>query len=240
MNNQKLQTFIDLVAFDQHLSALESMIILSEKKLQKLQADSIEIQKKIEDKIAQKKELKKEYDLQELFVADLQAKDTHQSTVIERAKNSKECEAANKELLHIRAELARQEKKLVQLWNNYQMIQKDVDVMHVEQVQKAAEIEAEISKEQEQLVGFKKDLENQTSLRKSKVDLLPQEWIHLYENMRGRVINPVVPVAQDACSACFYSIASRDLQSLRQNGLMPCKDCYRFLFIDEKSVQDSK
>lgn len=240
MNNQKLQNFIDLVAFDQHLIAQESMIALSEKKIKSLQENSLRIQKTIEEKVAEKKELKKQFDLQELYVKDLQVKETHQLSIFERAKNSKECDAASKELDHIRADRTRQEKKLMQLWNNYQTVEKNVDVLQVEQAQKIIEIESEIEKEHEALFGYKKNLESKINLRNPMVEALPQEWILLYENMRGRVSDPVVPVVQDSCSACFYSIASRDLQLLRQNGLMPCKDCYRFLFFDEKSTQDAK
>ena len=59
--------------------------------------------------------------------------------------------------------------------------------------------------------------------------------------MRGKVSNPVVHVYKDSCSACFYLIASRDLQLLKQNELLPCKDCYRFLYFDnEKDIKDKK
>lgn len=236
MNNQKLQNFIDLVAFDQHLIALESTIALSEKKLQNLRNDFEKIQKRVEEKTAEKKELKKQFDLQELHVKDLQDKETRQVSVIERAKNSKECDAASKELEHIRAERTRQEKKLMQLWNHYQATEKEIEQMHVESLQKTVQIEAAIIQEDETLQKTRKDLETQQTQRVSKIDLLPQEWVVFYENMRGKVLNPVVPVSQDSCSACFYSVSSRDLQILRQNGLVPCKDCYRYLYIEDTNA----
>ena len=66
---------------------------------------------------------------------------------------------------------------------------------------------------------------------------LPDEWLGKYEHMRGRVADPVVPVQQDSCSACFYSISSRDLQTLKQGDLLQCKDCYRFLYYKSDEAQ---
>lgn len=236
MNNQKLQNFIDLVTFDQNLIALEFSIISSEKKLQKLHSDLQKIQYKIEEKKAEKKELKKNFDLHELHLKDLHDKESHHITVMQRSKKGKELDAAQKELEHIRAERAHGEKKLIQLHNAYQAIQKEVERLHAEYEQKTSSISNEIVQEQEGLKKLSLDIEFQKTQRIAKTAQLPEEWILFYENMRGKVPNPVVAVSQDSCSACFYLVSSKDLQALRQNGLVPCKDCYRFLYFDTEAT----
>src|SRR5260221_635295 len=66
--------------------------------------------------------------------------------------------------------------------------------------------------------------------RPAKEQLVPQEWLDKYASMRSKVENPVVPVAGDSCSACYYMISAPDLQALRRQKLVQCKDCYRFLY----------
>lgn len=241
MNNQKLQNFIDLVTFDQNLVTLESSIVLSEKKLQKLRDELQKIQKRVEEKTHEKKELKKSFDLQELHVKDLQEKENAQAATMERVKNTKECDAATKQLDHIRSDRTRHEKKLMQTWNTYQLLEKEVEQLRADYDTKIVQTQEQIAQEDVALAALQHELREQNNQRSSKIASLPEEWMNSYEHMRGKVTNPVVPVAQDSCSACFYLVSSRDLQILRQNGLLSCKDCYRFLYFDhEATVQESK
>ena len=177
MNNKKLQNFINLVAFDQNLIALELNIALSEKNLQKLRDESDMIQKKFNEKINEKKEQKKKFDFHELHVKELQDKESHQAAVIEKTKNTKELDAANKELEHIMADRNRQEKKLMQLHNSYQTIEKEVSLLQTENDQKATSIANEINAEQESLKELKRSLDDLSTQRESKIDILPSELI---------------------------------------------------------------
>ena len=61
----------------------------------------------------------------------------------------------------------------------------------------------------------------------------------MYERMKGRVYDPVVPMSQDSCSVCFYGLTPRDLQMLKQNGLLQCKDCFRLLYLEDAVQQAS-
>ncbi len=236
VGNQKLQNFIDLVTFDQNIITLETSILNSEKKVQRLRDESQKIQKKLEDK---KNELKKNFDLQELHVKDLQEKENEQVVAMERLTNNKECDAASKQLDHIRAERTRCEKKLMHTWNAYQMLEKEVEQLCIDYDHNIVDIQNEIVKEDVACKVLQQELQEKIGQRNLKIRLLPEELMSSYENMRGKVINPVVPVSQDSCSACFYLVSSRDLQTLRQNGLLSCKDCYRFLYFED-TAQDKE
>ena len=51
--------------------------------------------------------------------------------------------------------------------------------------------------------------------------------------MQSRVTDPVVPVQQGSCSACFYDITEQRLVALRRHALLQCEGCYRFLYMPE-------
>ena len=53
--------------------------------------------------------------------------------------------------------------------------------------------------------------------------------------MRERVSDPVVPILQGGCSACFYKTPEQDLILLKRNKLLQCKNCYRFLFFEKEA-----
>jgi predicted nucleic acid-binding Zn-ribbon protein len=48
--------------------------------------------------------------------------------------------------------------------------------------------------------------------------------------MRTRTADPVVPVLDGSCSACFHYLTEQDLLLIKKNKLMQCKGCYRFLY----------
>ena len=128
------------------------------------------------------------------------------------------------------------------MWNVYLAVEKEAELLALEHEQKSIQAQSEIATENDTLNTLRANLEAHGGQRDAKIALLPEEWATMYENMRGRVLNPVVPVSQDSCSACFYLISSRDLQALRHNGILSCKDCYRFLYFDHDAqiVKDAK
>lgn len=69
--------------------------------------------------------------------------------------------------------------------------------------------------------------------RQSKEQAVPAEWLEKYATMRARVTDPVVPVINGDCSACFYQVSTQDMQQLRHRKLLQCKDCFRLLYLPE-------
>lgn len=49
---------------------------------------------------------------------------------------------------------------------------------------------------------------------------------------KSYVVNPVVPVINNACSACYNIVAAQDLIRMRRQVLVMCAQCYRMLFFD--------
>lgn len=238
MNNQKLQNFIDLVTFDQNFIKLESSISSTEKNVITLRDQLKESQSVYEDKINEHKEAKKKLDLQELEVKALQEKEQRQAEVIQKASNPREHDAAQHELETLQVQRDTQEKKLMQLWNLHENLEKEVEAIRVQQDEKQQEIQESINKENDLLEKLQKDLKDHNQQRTTKAATVPEEWINLYDHMRGRVTDPVVSIAQDSCSACFNIVSSKDLQALKHGELVQCKDCYRFLYEDQDNNKE--
>ncbi len=69
--------------------------------------------------------------------------------------------------------------------------------------------------------------------RKSISDKIPADWLAKYERMKHNVDDPIVPVINGSCSACYYTVLYQDLLKLKKSGVLPCRNCYRFLYYDE-------
>ncbi|MFA5998955.1 MAG: hypothetical protein WC747_02990 [Candidatus Babeliales bacterium] len=234
MNNQKFQSFIDLVTFDQNFTELEKKSKIVETTIQNLNNQLTTLQKQLEHNSSKKRDVKKQLDAQELQVKDLQDKEKHQLEVVESVASTKELEAASKELEYLKIERNAQEQKMIQHINKLETAEKEYASLQIKSESDIAEINAQINTEKAALSDVSRQIENIQKERSTLLSQVPAEWVDVYENMRGRVKDPVVQVTQDSCGACFSLISSRDLQALRQHELLQCKDCYRFLYCEEK------
>ncbi len=234
MNNQKFQIFIDLVTFDQGFSELEKKQSVITQTLVKMNGQLLAFQKQLEQNSVKKRDIKKQLDAQELQVKALQDQEQHQVEVVEGVSSSKEYDAANKELQYLTHERSAQEQKMLQHLNKLETAEKEYASVLQKAELEIADIHAQIGAEQVLYQDIEQHIDALKKDRCEKLNLVPQEWLDVYENMRGKVKDPVVVVSQDSCSACFSLISSRDLQALQHQELLQCKDCYRFLYCEKK------
>lgn len=59
----------------------------------------------------------------------------------------------------------------------------------------------------------------------------PVEFVEKYESMRKSVDNPVVSVINGTCSGCSVQLQNSDIMQLKRHVLVPCKECYRLLYL---------
>ena len=67
---------------------------------------------------------------------------------------------------------------------------------------------------------------------------IPDEWLAKYQRMRNKVQNPIVPVINKSCSACYYSVPPQDMMRLKNRALLYCRSCYRLLYHDQEEEND--
>lgn len=232
MNEQKLKNFIALVTFDQNLTDIAQKMQKSEQIIEKLQKQLQQLDQDLSNPLSKKHDLEKQLHEQEIKVKELQDQESHLIASSQLVATSQEYEAANKEIDRVKFNRDQQEQKMVQMMNKVAAVEKEYQAFYQTYQTEQQKIIALIEQEKNLVQDFNKQMQQFQHDRQSKMIEIPQEWLNTYETMRGRVGNPVVPVYQDSCSACFYFMAARDIQLLKNQGLLQCKDCYRFLYHD--------
>jgi len=231
MKSIEFQTFIDLVTFDQSLVKIERDIAKSEEIQKSLLLDIERLQADFGDvKIAQQ-QARKAVDDKELSMKILDAKEADLKIKLASISNQKEYKSLEKETLAVNAERMEQEQQLLTLWNKLDGLAKTYEFKHKLHEEQAAQFHTQVEENKNEVAELQDQLATLNVQRAEKLKNVPQEWLDMYANMKGRVPNPVVQIVGDACDACFYSVTPKDLQALRQNKLLQCKDCYRLLYI---------
>jgi predicted nucleic acid-binding Zn-ribbon protein len=100
----------------------------------------------------------------------------------------------------------------------------------------STEIE-ELSKQKNAAEGVVSELREE---RNTLLAQLPQEWRTKYDRMLESVPDPIVAVVSNVCGSCFYAIVGKDLNQLRAGELLPCRSCYRILFMEPEKSSDEK
>ena len=231
MRSIEFQTFIDLVTFDQGLVKIECDIKKSQEIQQSLLADIQRLHEDFEDIKSAKLQARKAVDEKELYMKVLDDKESELKNKLASISNQKEFKSLEKETLVINADRLRHEQELLVLWNKLETLHKTYEFKHTLHEEQVAKFHTEVEKIKNEITALHAQLVDLEAQRLEKQKNVPQEWLDMYVNMKGRVPNPVVPVVNDSCDACFYSVTSRDLQSLRNNKLLQCRDCYRLLYI---------
>lgn len=230
MNEQKLKNLIELVTFDQNFTDLAQKVEASQVINTKLQDQMQQLEKELAQHALKQHDAQKQLHDQEAKLQDLQAQETHLMALSQSVATAQEYEAANKEIDRIKFSRNQQEQKMMQLSNKTEAVQKEHQLfLEHYQIEKNKILEL-IAHENKVVQEMEEQLIVLQKARQEKTVGIPVEWLNTYETMRGRVSNPVVPINQDSCSACFYFMSSRDVQLLRDQGLLQCKDCFRFLY----------
>ncbi len=79
-----------------------------------------------------------------------------------------------------------------------------------------------------QMTEQREHLKQECSLRH---DEAPVEMREAYEALKKTMRNPYVPLRGNYCSACSTEVPLKDMGTLRRNVLVPCKTCYRMLYL---------
>ncbi|MBP6869577.1 hypothetical protein KBC04_01715 [Candidatus Babeliales bacterium] len=236
MRSIEFQRFIDLVTFDQNLVKTERDIKKSQEIQESLLADIERLHVDFSDIKAAKLQARKAVDEKELYMKVLDGKETELKHKLSSVSNQKEFKSLEKESLAVNTERVNHEQDLLTLWNKLEGFEKTYEFKHKLHDEQVAKFMLEVEKIKHDIELLQEQLKTLTAERIEKEQLVPQEWLDMYVNMKGRVPNPVIQVVNDSCDACFYSVTPRDMQMLRKNKLLQCRDCYRLLYVQEDSL----
>jgi len=233
MNDQLLRNFISLVSFDTGLQVSEREAKHNEEKTKNLQDQKQSLIKTLDDEKNVLLKLRKEVDALELRMKELDEHEAENKKKLDTIANPKQYSALKAEIDHVHSEQRALEIQIINAWDQLDAAQKKFNANQELNKTKILEIDESVQLLEQQLVALRREIAEKREQRKALETQVPEDLMRNYQQMRGRVANPVVPVQFDICSACFYSIPVQDLALLRQGLLLPCKSCYRILYSPE-------
>ena len=89
----------------------------------------------------------------------------------------------------------------------------------------------QIAAKEQKLRSLYDEIEHKQAQRENKEKIVPEEWREKYASMLLRVENPVVTVENGNCTGCFSLVNQQDLAALARHKILPCKTCYRLLYL---------
>ncbi len=177
------------------------------------------------------RELKKDVDSHELQMKVLDEKVRAAKAKLATATNGREYELLKKEFDIVSQEQNAFEDTLLTAWNAFEHAQKMLLQKEVTSQESSANFAQTILEKNQKKEELEAALALKNKDRLEKQHGLPEQWITDYERMKRSVSNPVVPLENGSCSACFESLAGHEIAILARKQLSPCGGCFRFLFI---------
>lgn len=242
MNGTPFEQFIALVQVDQKINALNKSIVSLEKKNKDNHIQEEQHQKSLEAVKEKLHEMRKEVDSQELEMKILDQQESEKKNKLDNVANHKEYQLLKSEIDKLKQDQHNLEENLMTAWNQLENAKKEFDNAQKTFDEQVADLKQDTQKNKEQIEIIQQDIGKIGIERSQKETGLPEEWLEKYAVMRARVSDPVVPVIDGSCSACFYKISVQDMHDLKRRKLLQCKDCFRLLYLEgvhttEKSAE---
>lgn len=233
MNQTPFEQFIALVQVDQKINGFHSAIADLEK--QNAADKKVEESNRVElEKIKTKlHDTRKEVDAKELEMKTLDLQETEKKARLDKVANHKEYQSIKDEIDQLKKAQHALEDLLMTAWNHLETVKREHE--HAQQAfeQKSKQLHEQIDQRKQKIAEISGQMGQLAQERVEKEKGIPAEWLEKYVIMRSKVSNPVVPVIDGNCSACFYKVSAPDMQSLRHRKLIQCKDCFRLLYLEQ-------
>lgn len=233
MTETPFEQFIALVQVDQKINALNAQIVVHRQKITDLQKEaqaSAQAHEKTQERYEQ---IRKEVDAKELEMKILDQQESEKKTKLDNVSNHKEYQSLKAEIDQLKQSQHNLEESLIAIWNQLENAKKEVDASAVSLHEREVKIKQQIEQHENQIKEISVHVDQLMQDRVAKDQKVPEEWLQKYAIMRAKVADPVVPVLNGSCSACFYTVSAQDMQELKRRKLVQCKDCYRLLYLQE-------
>ena len=233
MRSTELQVLVDLAWCDQRLLVLRHDVYKVQQELLEKQHFHTQFQEHFSAIQYEFHQLKKDIDVQERYLQELQVKEDSLKMKMNDLRSPKEYAACLKEVENLENMRSTQETIVLQLWETFP----ETEVKYHQEMKL-------IQQSIDAVLVLIKNLEYQISLQTAEIEKIDQnrkdsmldmqgDWINLYSVMHRKVANPMVHVREQNCSGCSYAINPLDMQLLQHKKLLQCQNCYRILFYKE-------
>ena len=176
--------------------------------------------------------LRKQLAQRELEDKALQERERLLRKKLDTAASAKEYQALTKELQELETIKKDNDEQVFLLWGELEAAQNNLKQAETEAQQVCSVAEQKKQNLNAQRLQVQAELVQEQGKRDSYCAAVDPEWLQKYETMRKSVPNPVVPVVTGTCSACSFDIVHADLMQLERHVFLPCRGCYRLLYIE--------
>lgn len=240
MSQNPFKLFLSLVAFDNTLRDLEDKIKQSQEKKEVLSHKKEHLVNAVQKLKQQENDVRKEVDMHELHMKELEAKEHSKKHQLDDINTPKEYTIVKREIEALKREQHEHEQALMHVWNTLESVHKSFETKEHELAGSLAALDTEIAALNEEEQQMQQSHDQKMAERAQHVVGIPEEWLEKYRAMQSRVTDPVVPVQQGSCSACFYDITEQRLVALRRHALLQCEGCYRFLYMPDRAENSAQ
>lgn len=237
MNEHPFKTFIDLITFDQQILALEQQIAQLHRDIASENAKVALANTALDAAKNKAHTARKHVDESELEIKEIDAQEKAKRRQLDTLSNYKEYQSIKNEIDTLKAKQNELENTVLEAWNVLESAQKEYETAKQAQEHIASSAQAVVDEKLKTIKELEHSVQQLVAQRPEKEKQVPAEWLEKYAIMRARVSDPVVPVHNGSCSACFYQVSEQDMMSLKRRKLLSCQGCYRLLYSNE-FVQD--
>jgi predicted nucleic acid-binding Zn-ribbon protein len=228
------QNLKDLVDFDKKVFKLTSEIDSTKKAADQDTNQIPKLRALLEDKKLVWTHLQKNIDSLELDAKLFEEEEKSKKEKLDHIKNQKEYSALETEMGHARNKRIKIENQITEYWYQLEQAKNEYESERDKLVQKEELFTKDLLTKQEHIKDLTQQIDVLNEERKTFSDKIPADWLTKYERMKHSVDDPIVPVVNGSCSACYYTVLYQDLLKLKKSGVLPCRNCYRFLYYDEE------
>lgn len=206
--------------------------ILKEEQLEKLYAVE-DLEEELAEKQAAGQVEKKNVALQELYAKELAERQEVLRKKSKEVTHQKELDALDREKFDLSRKQEAHDVVLMRAWQNRDNVFKQLEQQKVQLEQKAQLVKESATAYDATIQALEQRLQETMQQRSMFLQDLDDEWRKRYERVKNTVKDPIISLIQNSCGACFYLVASKDLVDLKQEHVIICRNCYRFIYQEE-------
>ena len=233
MNEQPFQALLELVHFDQAVNQINSQIATCKQEVLNLFEQLQEADNTLDEAKRKVRDYKKLVDEQELIMKEVGVAERAKKNALQGASNYKEMMALQAEIQTLQNEEAHSEQQLLDLWNKLDAANKELVAAQEIFAQRKEENDSATARLNQEIAELQNELSAKLVVRAPLEAKVPDEWREKYSVMKARVANPVVPVKNNSCTACYYMVTSQEATRLRHRALLQCQGCFRLIYSEE-------
>jgi len=227
------QQIKDVVDCDKALTAITTNIADLRSGIEKDLQQAQNLTRVLQDKEHQLFTAQKEAQLKELTVKELKASEDHKRIQSDNVTNQKEYKALETEIETLSRKRNVLEEEILKYMYAIDVLKKNIEDLKQSFDEKTTVLARDKQIKEDNIAQLNTKYEETKIHRAQSIAAIPPEWRQQYERMKQSVTDPIVPVSNGSCSACFYSVLHQDLAKLKKAHLVVCRSCYRFLYYDE-------